>query len=165
MEVHAYDRDGCLIGSHTNWAANHPKHLKSANDQQLSMLALTLDRQKPIIVISNQGGIAGGYKTPSAVIAEMRYLMRCLPIKAAYFCPDDGQSCYWCTRTAWGLVRDGDNYRKPGAGMFRLAQKHGFKIISYTGDLSGVPGYANGRDSDKKAAFAANVPFHDVPRH
>ncbi|MFG6101155.1 hypothetical protein U2F10_02805 [Leptothoe sp. EHU-05/26/07-4] len=161
-KAHAYDRDGTIIGSHTDWAANHPRHIKMPYNQQLSQLALSLPQDEPIIIISNQGGIQWGYKSPTAVINEMRFLMRLLPIAAAYFCPDDGQSCYWCTRLDWGLVRDEDNYRKPGAGMARLAERHGYEILSYTGDLSGQADYANGRDSDRMFAAAARVPYYDV---
>ena len=83
-KAHAFD-------SHTDWAANHPKHIRMPYNQQLSELALKLPPDEPIIILSNQGGIRWGYKTATVVINEMRYLMRLLPIEAAYFCPDDGR--------------------------------------------------------------------------
>lgn len=134
---------------------------------------------KPVIV-SNQGGVEAGYKTLNATIAEMQFCLELFPaIEEAYFCPDfEGIECWRCwgdcseqhrilyknevilqSYGVDGLSADGykkaladpdSSFRKPGAGMLRLAiEHHGADEILYIGD----------RPEDEAAATAAKVEF------
>lgn len=90
-----------------------------------------------IVGISNQGGIASGYKTLEATIKEMEYTLWLFPkLQEIFFCPDfEGQDCIIVNRDgiikysatekegykSTGKPKEGINFRKPGHGMLAAA--------------------------------------------
>jgi len=166
----AVDRDGCLIGQPWDFAANHPRFIKMPSDQEINqdVAAFLFAQEEPAIIISNQAGVAWGYKGEAAVIAEMRWLMRRLPIARAYFCPAKfGERAIWVSPTDWGeanqITHPGVDFRKPGPGMPLLAREQGYGPTHYLGDMSGWKGGGyNGRDSDRRMALNYGIRFTDV---
>ena len=155
--MYAFDRDGVLAGKLGNFAAGHPQNYQGA---EMPLIEEVLARvPKGSIIISNQAGISRGYTTLEVVQAQFDWLMAQQPnFAAAFFCPDEGRTCYFRTRRmeAWGKSQDLPTFRKPDAGMGLLAQDVvGMNISHYIGDLSGNPAYADGRDTDRQ--FAANL--------
>jgi D-glycero-D-manno-heptose 1,7-bisphosphate phosphatase len=119
-----------------------------------------------IIAVSNQGGVAAGYRSLDQCIAEQRYTLSLLTrIDRIYFCPDFEGEIAWCVDRSGTLkfVRSSFTYpdfpellyqsfRKPGSGMLKLAidnlDKYPDKIIM-VGD----------RPEDREAAMNAGVEF------
>jgi D-glycero-D-manno-heptose 1,7-bisphosphate phosphatase len=133
----------------------HPK------DQQIiagADIAIHAYKEGWIIVgITNQGGVAAGYKSIQECIKEQQYTLELFSeLREIYFCPDfEGRKCFRVTRhnvhnhsrTKWS-----GHYRKPGAGMLNLAMvrhKHTSQNTSYVGD----------RPEDEAAARRAGVRF------
>lgn len=112
-----------------------------------------------IIGITNQGGVAAGHKSLSDCFDEQRYTLELFPqIAAIYFCPDfEGKECWVVNRvsmplSAFSLGYEGQEFRKPGPGMLKLAMwqysiapQHTF----YVGD----------RPEDEEAAMRASAHF------
>ena len=110
-----------------------------------------------IVGITNQGGVAAGYKSIQECVREQQYTLELFPeLREIYFCPDfEGSKCFRVTRhnvhnhskTKWS-----GQYRKPGAGMLQLAMvrhKHTPENTCYVGD----------RPEDEAAARRAGVHF------
>jgi D-glycero-D-manno-heptose 1,7-bisphosphate phosphatase len=77
-----------------------------------------------IVGITNQGGVAAGYKTLESAIAEQKYTLEIFPkLFRIYFCPDNGECAYRVARSSYSKVERGlfDSFRKPGCGMIDLA--------------------------------------------
>jgi D-glycero-D-manno-heptose 1,7-bisphosphate phosphatase len=82
-----------------------------------------------IIGVSNQGGIAKGFKTLEATIREMQVTLSLIPyLSDIYFCPDfEGKECWRVIRFESYEISDREmqligQYRKPDAGMLKLAK-------------------------------------------
>jgi len=153
----AFDRDGVLVGFLGDFAAGHPKNYQGA---EMPLIQSVLSKVPPnSIIISNQAGIDRGYTTLEVVQNQFDWLMaQQLNFIGAFFCSDEGETCYFRTRKMQGWAKSVDlaTFRKPEAGMGLLAQDvMGESITHYIGDLSGNPAYADGRDSDRQ--FAANL--------
>jgi D-glycero-D-manno-heptose 1,7-bisphosphate phosphatase len=124
-----------------------------------------------LVIASNQGGVAAGYKSLESAIAEMHFAMKLISdaygnfaIRTGYFCPDfDGKTCYGVPP----VVTDGDRnsdfygilkveaggYRKPDAGMLLLAmEQYSCSDAIMIGD----------RPEDADAASAAGIQFLDA---
>jgi len=136
----------------------HPK------DQQIIAGADVAIRAYPedwiIVGITNQGGVAAGYKTLQECIKEQQYTLELFPeMREIYFCPDfEGRKCFRVTRhnahnhsqTKWFR-----QYRKPQPGMLKLAMvrhNHLPDNCLYVGD----------RPEDEEAARRAGVQFQWV---
>lgn len=113
-----------------------------------------------IIGITNQAGVAAGYKTMQECIQEQQYTLQLVPqLKEIYFCPDfEGRRCFRVTRhnahnhsqTRWFR-----QYRKPHPGMLKLTMvrhNHLPENCVYVGD----------RPEDEEAARRAGVAFEWV---
>lgn len=156
-KLYIFDKDTTLV---TPKSGN--KFVQAPEDQQLipgtiELLAQLKADGSTIVIASNQGGIAAGYKSQQATIEEMRFCMNLLPqIKAAYFCPDfEGRRCV-CVFTLIKAVyelEDGRNYRKPGAGMLLEAIEDWNRA-----DFDGVV-MVGDRPEDEGAAEAAGIAF------
>lgn len=162
--MYAFDRDGVLTGVLGDFAAGHPKNYQSA---EMPLIGSVFRRvPKGSIIISNQAGIDRGYTTLELVQSQFDWLMYHQPnFVGAFFCPDEGSSCYVRTRhmARWAKSTDLDTFRKPDAGMGLLAQEViGKRITHYVGDLSGNPAYADGRDSDRQFALNLGCEYLDV---
>uniref|UniRef100_B8HUW0 Polynucleotide kinase 3 phosphatase central region n=1 Tax=Cyanothece sp. (strain PCC 7425 / ATCC 29141) TaxID=395961 RepID=B8HUW0_CYAP4 len=107
--------------------------------------------------ITNQAGVAAGFKSLRQCIQEQQYTLQLLPsLQEIYFCPDfEGRQCYRVTpqtvqnhtQTRWFR-----QYRKPHPGMLLLAMvrhNHLADNCLYVGD----------RPEDAEAAQRAGVPF------
>jgi D-glycero-D-manno-heptose 1,7-bisphosphate phosphatase len=117
-----------------------------------------------IIGISNQGGVAMGYKSLEDTIAEQLYTIKLLPqLLNIYFCPDlEGKHCWGVSKeiddarpihTAWA-ARWAGTFRKPQPGMIYAA------ILNHHGE--GKPEdclYVGDRTEDFQAAAAAGINF------
>lgn len=107
------------------------------------------------IGITNQGGVASGYKSLEDTIVEQRYTLKLFPeLEAIYFCPDyEGLICWKVTRSEERKIFDADgNFRKPGAGMIMLA------AIEFEGILAEST-MTGDRPEDEAAAANAGVSF------
>ncbi|MGB6301159.1 MAG: polynucleotide kinase [Rivularia sp. (in: cyanobacteria)] len=81
--------------------------------------------------ITNQGGVAAGYKSLEDAIQEQQITLRLCPlINCIYFCPDyEGEVCYKVEtsqptqiyKNECGLTLLTPSFRKPGWGMLGLA--------------------------------------------
>ncbi|OUL28142.1 polynucleotide kinase [Nostoc sp. T09] len=137
------------------------QYFQHPQDQQIiagADIAVSAYKDDWIIVgISNQGGVAAGYKSIQECIKEQQYTLELFPeLREIYFCPDfEGKKCFRVTRhnahnhskTNWSGY-----YRKPGAGMLQLAMvrhKHTPENTRYVGD----------RPEDEAAAHRAGVLF------
>ena len=110
-----------------------------------------------IVGITNQGGVAAGYKSIQTCIEEQQYTLELLPqLREIYFCPDfEGRKCFRVTRhnihnhskTKWS-----GQYRKPRSGMLNLAMVRHKHIPSSTW-------YVGDRPEDEAAARRARVQF------
>ena len=162
-----FDRDGVLVGVLGDYDACHPKHYTI---QMPLIEAVTFKIKEPCIVISNQQGVKWGYSNLPCVINQFKWLMLKVPmIKASFFCPDEGKSCWVVRSESAQKVERGlpgvppfESFRKPHKGMWQFATLLGFSIDKYVGDLSGNPSYAEGRDSDRLFALNAGVQYQDV---
>lgn len=108
-----------------------------------------------IIGVTNQGGVAAGFKSLEDAIAEQEETLRlAAQISEIFFCPDAGQTCINVDRdgTQGRSTLDGDatDYRKPNPGMLLRAHKgQKWERILMIGD----------RDEDELAAKAAQIEF------
>jgi D-glycero-D-manno-heptose 1,7-bisphosphate phosphatase len=112
-----------------------------------------------LIGISNQGGVAAGYKSLQSAIEEQRITLELFPeLSEIFFCPNyDGESCYQVSRDNEPLLMKTldlmNSCRKPGAGMIELAMR-GFS------DLDIAQSWMIGdRPEDQQCAEAAGIKF------
>jgi D-glycero-D-manno-heptose 1,7-bisphosphate phosphatase len=133
----------------------HPQDQQAIEGADVALHAYT--DEWIIVGITNQGGVAAGYKTIQRCIEEQQYTLELFPqLKEIYFCPDfEGKKCFRVTlhnvhnhsKTKWS-----GNYRKPSAGMLNLAMvrhKHSPQNTWYVGD----------RPEDETAAQRAGIKF------
>lgn len=167
------DKDGTIVKTRSGRPfVNRPW------DQELIAGAASMIEQYQsngwkVAIVSNQAGVQHGYKSLESAIMEMQYCLELLPDSRgvnAFFCPDEGESCcrVWGECEAENRIIYGSShslsieldivgqYRKPGAGMFRLAC-----------DVEGVYDYANvlmigDRPEDQQASIAAKIQFMDA---
>ena len=159
-----FDRDGTLIGSLTDYDANHPKHIKHPSDQKLilPMSKIIQDRGERICIASNQGGVHGTvrYTSLENVAAQMFYLFHLLPVEIALFCTDNaGERCFAVNSRGqcWEIGLDFPDligtYRKPGGGMLEIIKRlYVAPSYLYVGDMP----------TDEQAANAAGMEFEYV---
>lgn len=154
-KLYIFDKDSTLVLPESG-----NKFVQYPEDQQLIPGTIDLLEQlkadgSTIVIASNQGGIAAGYKSQQATIAEMKFCMDLLPqISAAYFCPDfEGRLCVRSLGLTFHEIEDGRIYRKPGAGMLLQAiedwNQARLDDVVMVGD----------RPEDEGAAEAAGVAF------
>lgn len=162
------DRDGVVVGDPYNFESNHPKHIKRPEDMKIIPQIAELINAEGGAIASNQQGIKWGYKSLDEMVSEMRYLMGSIPgLRLCLFCPDDGQTCWAVDRYQFWRISDNfqlveGQWRKPQPGMLKVLRVLFPEARAYIGDLSGLPWYGEGRDSDRQAALAANIPYMDV---
>ncbi len=169
------DKDGTLVTPKSG-----KKFVQYPQDQMLlpgveEGLLKTLDFGIEMVIASNQGGIAMGYKTEAQAIEEMIFCMNLCPstFRFALFCPDmDGDQCILVTPTGSfepigkgtkdaSLMLDelGVNpddvpsfYRKPEPGMLYAAM---LKIGATPEECL----FVGDREEDEQAAEAAGIEF------
>ncbi|MBW4674718.1 MAG: polynucleotide kinase [Desmonostoc geniculatum HA4340-LM1] len=112
-----------------------------------------------IIGITNQGGVAAGFKTLEDAIAEQQYTLEISrDIFWICFCPDDGQTAYIVSRKkVQKFTRElFASFRKPGCGMIELAIREFLK-----GGMSLNSTYlmVGDRPEDEQCAAAAAINF------
>lgn len=137
------------------------RYFQDFQDQQIipgAEVAIGAYKDNWIIAgITNQGGVAAGYKTIIECVREQQYTLELFPeLREIYFCPDfEGKKCFRVARhnvynhskTKWSGY-----YRKPKAGMLHLAMlrhKHTPENTIYVGD----------RPEDEAAGRSAGVKF------
>jgi D-glycero-D-manno-heptose 1,7-bisphosphate phosphatase len=119
-----------------------------------------------IVGITNQAGVAAGYKQLSDALAEAEYTLELFPqLLCIYLCPDfEGKHCWLVPRGIeakpihkdWAEVFAG-TFRKPGAGMLKAAMKnHGGN------DCEKATLYIGDRSEDEEAAIRAGVQYIDA---
>lgn len=140
---------------------NGQLYFKHPKDQQLiEGVDLTIEAYKNdwiIVGITNQAGVAAGYKSMQECIQEQQYTLKLVPeLKEIYFCPDfEGRKCFRVTRNNvynHSQTRWFRQYRKPQPGMLKLAMvrhNHLPENCLYVGD----------RPEDEEAARRADVLF------
>jgi D-glycero-D-manno-heptose 1,7-bisphosphate phosphatase len=162
------DKDGTLVRpkSGKEFVQNH-------KDQELlPKVAETIAHYRAegwwINIISNQGGVALGYKSLEDTIQEMQFCLELLPdIDSAYFCPDDGETCFSVSSGIHDPIRYSGNfaenrcfgglYRKPDPGMIEQAIDD-----SGSGGFGPWPEevlFVGDRPEDQVAAAAAEIQF------
>ncbi len=117
-----------------------------------------------IIGITNQGGVAAGFKTLENCIQEQIITLDLLPeMSCIYFCPDDGRTCWLVhDKESHGKIDldgryaylRGKNFRKPSPGMIDAAfanrnQNYRKYEFLFVGD----------RPEDQQCAANAIIPF------
>lgn len=132
MKVLFVDVDGTLtetISGHT--FKQHPQDVKVIEGADKAIAYFAQQRWK-IIGVSNQGGIAKGFKSLESTIAEMEFTLNFFPgLDCIYFCPDfEGRECYCTERQEikqealeFGQLfpKYQGLFRKPNPGMIKLA--------------------------------------------
>lgn len=107
-----------------------------------------------IVGVTNQGGVAAGFKPLGDCIAEQSRTLELLPsIERIYFCPHS-QECWLVTREDVDKLVDPKprNYRKPETGMIDIALLYLRKPpteMLMVGD----------RSEDEQCAKNAGIPF------
>jgi D-glycero-D-manno-heptose 1,7-bisphosphate phosphatase len=172
MKVLFLDKDGTLTQ-----AANPKAFVSNPTDQFL--IAGVFDRVAKYvadgftpIIISNQGGVAYGYKTEADAIEEMRYAMNLLSvdgqsmIREAWFCPsfpDSGGDQCWVVDASIELrplCLDWDGvealFRKPNPGMVETA----IDLLAEQNHISKEDClFVGDRPEDQQCAVNAGIPF------
>lgn len=123
------DIDGTLTETISGHAfKQHPQDVKVIEGADKS-LAYFHNNMWTCIGITNQGGIAKGFKTLEATIQEMQFTMRLLPeLISIYFCPDfEGKECWRVLQLDAHETSDRETqligqFRKPDAGMLKLVK-------------------------------------------
>jgi D-glycero-D-manno-heptose 1,7-bisphosphate phosphatase len=126
------DKDGTLVRpkSGKEFVQNH-------KDQELlPKVAETIAHYRAegwwINIISNQGGVALGYKSLEDTIQEMQFCLELLPdIDSAYFCPDDGETCFSVSSGRIQRMGDVEKETKKGETRFRLLTKNCFDYTTH----------------------------------
>lgn len=125
------------------------------------------ERGWTIVGVTNQGGVAAGFKSLEDAIAEQRYTLELLPdLLCIYICPDmKGAHCWMVSwghedlavhLSPWGQEFIGA-FRKPQPGMLNAAIK-----TNGSSDDKSAYWYVGDRDEDRLAATAAGVNFLDA---
>lgn len=135
-----------------------------------------------IIGITNQGGVAAGFKTLENCITEQQRTMELSKaneleyprIKCIYFCPDNGETC-WRVIDDFGIDEANQidtsvvdrhfhpylkqwvgKFRKPNHGMIEIAiARLGFGVKLNRSECL----FVGDRPEDQQAAANANIPF------
>lgn len=114
-----------------------------------------------IIGITNQGGVAMGYKSLDECIQEQCITLQQIPqLKKIYFCPDiEGKDCWLVSLSNWigvkavkisGSKPIASSYRKPGHGMIEEAMyNRPIEETLMVGD----------QEEDRQCALSAGIPF------
>ena len=139
------------------------KFIEDPNDQEPieeAIKSMKIYHQEGWIMIgiTNQGGVAAGYKSLKNAIEEQRKTLEIFPLLSyIYFCPDfEGNLCYGVSRENIDLIHEMHKdflgqFRKPNCGMISAALKK-FENLSKSlmiGD----------RAEDKEAAKNAGIDF------
>ncbi len=112
-----------------------------------------------IIGVTNQGGVAAGFKTLEDAIAEQQYTLEILrEMFWICFCPDDGQTAYIVTRKkVQKFTRElFANFRKPGCGMIEVTIREFLKAGM---SLDSAYLMVGDRSDDQQCAATANIDF------
>lgn len=148
------------------------KFINRPDDQKLILgveEAIARCSNRPLVGITNQGGVKAGFKSLQDAIEEQKITLKLLPqMETIYFCPDDGDTVFRVTKTGFDQNYTGHHphsqnhnsiwnrvvgkLRKPGEGMLLLAMNYydfSPENCLYVGD----------RPEDQAAALTANVPF------
>jgi len=162
------DRDGVVIGDPFDFEANHPKYIQRPEDMVIQPQIASLINKEGGAIASNQQGIKWRYKSIQEVAEEMRYLMRNIHgLRLCVFCPDEGHTAWAVSHSElWRISEDfpelKGQFRKPAPGMIQVLKECYPEGRAYVGDLSGLPWYGDGRNSDLVAAAAARIDYIDV---
>lgn len=168
--------------------------INSPQDQELILgvsdrLSEYQDNGWIIVGVSNQGGVAAGFKSLVDCFKEMQHTLRLAPqLSEIYFCPDAGESCWRIRpfrigrlftihrrteylRSLFPWMQSG--FRKPECGMLSLAIDH-FAGIYYQPGAFRCPYWncstqafemvwmVGDRPEDQQAALSLGVPFLDA---
>lgn len=157
------DKDGTLIRP-----ASGETFVQHPQDQELlpgvkEQIAGLKAEGYLIVVASNQGGVASGYKTLDDAIAEMRYLTQLLPeidyvLFAHTYETGEYGECIQIDATDGGfqwkfITNVHQRFRKPNPGMLKFAMR--LANLPIRGGVLMI----GDRDEDLKASAAAHIPF------
>ncbi len=118
-----------------------------------------------IVGVTNQGGVAAGYKTLAGCIRKQQRTLALFPeLHAILFCPDfEGREC-WRVDLFGGveniahLTPDlSGSFRKPGSGMLQLALRQ-FSALPQDCLMVGD------QPADRGAAIAAAIEFQEAQK-
>lgn len=142
------------------------------------------DRNWQIVGISNQGGIAGGYKSLENTIKEMEYTLWLFPkLQEIFFCPDfQGRDCIIVNRKetmqysqdakeAYKITGNTGieiNFRKPGNGMLiaaiektaRMSHTHFLELVEINQNFDCW--FVGDRSEDERAAATLGINYLDA---
>ena len=172
MKLLILDKDGTLVKPKSGGEfVQHPEDQELLPGVAEAIACYAADGWS-MAIASNQGGVAAGYKTLEASIAEMKFCLNLLPqIADSVFCPDDGRTLILCDRLDWlDISKHWEHlggFRKPDPGMLRY---HIMTRIATLADIrAGYPqesGYSalmvGDRLEDAHAAQNAGVAFMDA---
>lgn len=148
------------------------KFISHPRDQRImagadKAIAHYFQRGWSIVGISNQGGIASGYKSMEDALAEQKYTLELFPeISYILFCPDfEGRLLYKVSRIEWhNFVGDQGEFRKPAPGMLHWARLNPPYFFGQYFDVALIEAcwYIGDRAEDVGAAEAAGVNYLDA---
>jgi D-glycero-D-manno-heptose 1,7-bisphosphate phosphatase len=161
MKILFCDVDGTLTRTISgNNFKLHPDDVKPI-DGVCDLLWKYKEENWQIVGVSNQGGIASGFKTLDATIEEMQFTLSLLPsLSFILFCPDfHGKECWRVNLTTSqdvGSVKPelAGMFRKPNAGMLVLAK---FLLNAEDGVIDTL--MVGDRQEDLKCAENIRCPF------
>ncbi len=157
MNLVLLDKDGTLVRSKSGGFVQRPSDQEPLPGVRKCLSEIGAAQ---LIITSNQGGVAAGYKSLEDAIAEMQYCLSLFSeISAAFFCPDFKGNSLWLVRRDRAKECSNEfaeykgSFRKPKAGMLWAAQEwKGINARLMIGD----------RPEDEGAAIAAGIPFLDA---
>jgi D-glycero-D-manno-heptose 1,7-bisphosphate phosphatase len=173
MKFVVFDKDGTLVAPASGAEfVDHP--LDQVLLRGVAKRLRALSRFAHISIVSNQAGVAAGYKTLSSAIEEMRYCLGLTGITEGYFCPDfEGLECWRITYcqaakdfldpehlTLADFANSGEDiqsFRKPGPGMLQVARLYASLSFGFPAVESCV--FIGDRAEDQAAAAAAGFRF------
>lgn len=121
-----------------------------------------------IIGITNQGGVAAGFKTlENCILEQQQTLTLITKLHSIYFCPDNGDTIGIVERSRNGMFtsyQDGHSgvyasFRKPDCGMIIYACGGKFTCDVAIKDLYSECLMVGDRPEDQQCAANAKIPF------
>lgn len=116
-----------------------------------------------IVGVTNQGGVAAGFKSLGDCIAEQYRTLELIPqMRWILFCPDDGISCKQVSKDIklggkfYAKDKDKKAFRKPNPGMIHCALDVLFRE-EYSKSTETL--MVGDRSEDEQCAKNANIPF------
>lgn len=153
------DIDGTLTETISGHAfKQHPKDVKVVEGANKA-IAYYASLGYKVCGVSNQGGVAKGFKSLEATVEEMQFTLSLFPeLEFILFCPDfEGEICVVVKRDSFEeMTNKGQNFRKPNPGMVN----YGLRLLGSGYATDEVEAWMVGdRPEDGECAVNAKIKF------